>query len=181
MLIALIISDMIPQEREPGNKGPAPRVSRYANRMTTLEAGRVLLAAFAAVLGAQNKTTLLPDATLDAISGEASGAFAKHTVADLGRMHRVHGSPGFHQAAEYIAGKAREYGLDDVHIESFPADGKTTDGTFRAYYGWQADSGVLTEVAPRRPVSDEYLLLPHLHLRGRGSRGSHRACPLHRR
>ncbi len=126
--------------------------------MTTLAAGLAFLASCAAALAlaAQSSTTLLPGAALRAIGGEASGARAKHTVVDLGRMHRVHGSPGFHQAAEYIAGKAREYGLEDVHIESFPADGKTTYGTFRAYYGWQAKSGILTEVAPRRRVLGDY-------------------------
>ncbi len=125
--------------------------------MTTLPACRALLIAWTTLgLSAQNKTSLLPDAALHAIGSEASGARAKHTVIDLGRMHRVHGSPGFHQAAEYIAGKAREYGLEDVHIESFPADGKTTYGAFRAYYGWQAQSGILTEVTPRRRVLGDH-------------------------
>src|SRR5712692_4044768 len=102
------------------------------------------------------KTSLLPDSQLAAITSEASGSLAKDTIVALGRFHRVHASPGFHEAAEYIAGKAREYGLEDVHIESFPADGKTTYNTFRSYLGWEPVSGVLTEVAPRREVIADY-------------------------
>jgi aminopeptidase YwaD len=102
------------------------------------------------------KTSLLPDAQLNAIAAEASGSLAKDTVVAIGRFHRVHASAGFHEAAEYVAAKAREFGLQDVHIELFPADGKTTYNTFRSYLGWDASSGVLTEVTPRREVIADY-------------------------
>jgi aminopeptidase YwaD len=102
------------------------------------------------------KTSLLPDAQLNAITSEASGSLAKDTIVDLARFHRVHASPGFHQAAEYIQAKAREFGLEDVHIESFPADGKTTYNTFRSYLGWEASSGVLSEVAPHHEVIADF-------------------------
>jgi aminopeptidase YwaD len=102
------------------------------------------------------KTSLLPDSQLNAITREASGSLAKDTIVALGRFHRVHASPGFHEAAEFMAAKAREYGLEDVHIESFPADGKTTYNTFRSYLGWEPISGVLNEVAPSAAVIADY-------------------------
>ena len=102
------------------------------------------------------KTSLLSDAHLDAIVSEASGSLAKDTVIALSTMHRVQGSAGFHEAAEYIAARARAYGLSEVTIEQFPADGKTTYGTFRSYYGWEAESGVLSEVAPRPTTIADY-------------------------
>ena len=98
----------------------------------------------------------MPDSQLNAIASEASGSLAKDTIVALGRFHRVHASPGFHEAAEYIAAKAREYGLEDVHIESFAADGKTTYNTFRAYLGWEAENGVLSEIAPRSQAIADY-------------------------
>ncbi len=111
----------------------------------------------AAVLVAQTpKTSLLPDPQLTAIAAEASGSNAKETVIGLGRFHRVHASPGFHEAAEYIAVKAREYGLEDVHIETYPADGKTTYNSFRSYLGWEPTSGVLTEIGSRPRVIADY-------------------------
>src|SRR5262245_11799434 len=105
---------------------------------------------------AGQKTALLHDAQLSSIVAEASGTRAKQTIVDLGRFHRVHASPGFHEAAVYIAEKAHEYGLQEVSIESFPADGVTTYNTFRSYYGWEADAGVLTEVAPLQRVVADY-------------------------
>jgi aminopeptidase YwaD len=111
----------------------------------------------ASILAAQTpKTSLLPDQQLNAITREASGSLAKDAIIALGRFHRVHASPGFHEAAEYIAANAREYGLEDVHIESFPADGKTTYNTFRSYLGWEASGGVLTELSPRGGVIADY-------------------------
>lgn len=99
---------------------------------------------------------LLSDAHLNAIVAEASGSLAKDTVIALSTMHRVQASAGFHDAAEYIATRAREFGLSEVAIERFPADGTTTYGTFRSYYGWEAESGVLTEVAPRTTTVADY-------------------------
>jgi hypothetical protein len=111
----------------------------------------------ATILAAQTpKTSLLPDQQLNAITREASGSLAKDTIIALARFHRVHASPGFHAAAEYIAAKAREYGLEDVHIESFPADGKTTYNSFRSYLGWEPIGGVLTELSPRNGVIADY-------------------------
>jgi len=102
------------------------------------------------------KTSLLPDAQLNAIVAEASGTLAKANIAALGKFHRVQASPGFHEAASYVAMKAREYGLQEVKIDSFSADGVTTYNTFRSYYGWEAESAILSEVAPRREVVTEY-------------------------
>src|SRR5262249_5468806 len=95
------------------------------------------------------KTSLLPDPALAAIVAETSGSLAKDTVVALCERHRVQASAGFHDAAEYVAARAREYGLSDVRIETFPADGATTYGTFTSYYGWEAESGVLDEISPR--------------------------------
>ncbi len=106
--------------------------------------------------GFAQKTSLLSDSQLSAIVTEASGTMAKENIAALGKFHRVQASAGFHQAASYVAMKAREYGLQEVKIDSFPADGVTTYHTFRSYYGWEAESAILSEVTPRREVIAEY-------------------------
>jgi aminopeptidase YwaD len=103
-----------------------------------------------------DKTTLLPDSQLNSIVEEASGSLAKDSVIALAEMHRVQGSPGFHEAALYIAKKAQEYGLEKVQIETFPVDGKTTYNSFRSYFGWEAESGVLTEPSSRQEVIADY-------------------------
>ena len=64
-------------------------------------------------------------------------------------MHRVPASPGFHDAVEYMMGKAKAYGLSDVHVETFPGDGNTWFGTMHGNRGWRVDGGTLDEVSPR--------------------------------
>jgi hypothetical protein len=115
-----------------------------------------LLCAQPAAAARPQKTSLMREDHLAAIAAEASGSLAKDTVARLTEMHRVHGTAGFREAADYVAAKAREYGLENVAVESFPADGKTAYGTFRSYYGWEADSAVLEEVSPRAEVVADY-------------------------
>jgi len=108
------------------------------------------------VSAAAPKTTLLSDDRLAAIVAEASGSLAKDTVVALCEHHRVQATSGFHEAAEYVAARARAYGLEEVKIETFPADGASVYGTFKAYLGWEADSAVLDEVAPRAERVADY-------------------------
>src|SRR5262249_43338657 len=99
---------------------------------------------------------LLPDDEVASIASELSGLIAKDTVIELSRNHRVQASPGFTRAAEYIASKAKEYGLQQVSIERFPADGRKTYYTLKSAVGWEAASGRLTEVAPDKHVIADY-------------------------
>jgi hypothetical protein len=74
---------------------------------------------------------------------------AKDHVSRLTQFHRVPASPGFHDAVEYVMARARAYGLDDVHVETFPGDGTTYFGTLRGSRGWRVEGGSLDEVSPR--------------------------------
>ena len=93
--------------------------------------------------------TLLDRTVLDALDQELSGVAAKDHVAHLALMHRVPASPGFHEAIEYVMGRARAFGLSDVHVETFPGDGETWFGTLHGNRGWRVDGGTLDEVQPR--------------------------------
>jgi aminopeptidase YwaD len=97
-----------------------------------------------------NKTTLLSDKEVAALSAEISGVIAKDTVTELARHHRVQASSGFSQAADYIASKAKEYGLEQVQIERFPADGQKTYYTLKSTPGWEAERAELWETEPRK-------------------------------
>ncbi|HEV8484857.1 MAG TPA: DUF4910 domain-containing protein [Blastocatellia bacterium] len=103
-----------------------------------------------------NKTSLLSDAEIRALAGEISGVIAKDTVIELARHHRVQASSGFSHAAEYIAAKAKEYGLEQVEIEHFPADGEKTYYTLKSTPGWEASRGLLWETEPRRVKIADY-------------------------
>src|SRR5258708_37142686 len=72
------------------------------------------------------KTRLLSDQAVSALAAEINGVIAKDTITELSRYHRVQASSGYSRAAEYVAAKAKEYGLEQVQIERFPADGQKT-------------------------------------------------------
>src|SRR3989442_5952538 len=97
-----------------------------------------------------SKTALLSDKEVGALSAEINGVIAKDTVIELSRYHRVQASSGFSRAAEYIAAKAKEYGLEGVQIERFPADGQKTYYTLKSTPGWEAERGELWEVEPHK-------------------------------
>ena len=81
-----------------------------------------------------------------ALANELSGETAKRNLEVIATFHRQRGSKGFHSAAELVAERAREYGLSDVQILEFPADGKIFYGTQRSRPAWDAEVGELWEV-----------------------------------
>ncbi|HXG90836.1 MAG TPA: DUF4910 domain-containing protein [Blastocatellia bacterium] len=107
--------------------------------------------------GAQyTKTSLLSDKEVRALAAEINGLIAKDTVIELSRYHRVQASSGFSRAAEYIAARAKEYGLEQVQIERFPADGEKTYYTLKSTPGWEAAIGELWETEPRKTKIADY-------------------------
>lgn len=95
---------------------------------------------------------LLPASELGALANEVSGETAKRNLEGLARFHRQRASRGFHAAAELILERAREYGLSDAEILTFPADGTTFYGTQKARRAWDADVGELEEIVNGAPL-----------------------------
>ncbi|HEX8763549.1 MAG TPA: DUF4910 domain-containing protein [Candidatus Acidoferrum sp.] len=93
------------------------------------------------------KPPLLPEKDVAALANELSGETAKRNLEGVARFHRQRGSQGFHAAAELVAERLRAYGLSDVAILQFPADGKVFYGTQRSRPAWDAEVGQLTEKA----------------------------------
>jgi aminopeptidase YwaD len=100
---------------------------------------------FAAVAEGQ-KPPLLPEKDVAALANELSGETAKRNLEGIARFHRQRGSRGFHEAAELVAERARAYGLSDVAILQFPADGKIFYGMQKSRPAWDAEFGTLDEV-----------------------------------
>ncbi|MGB8458103.1 MAG: M28 family peptidase [Candidatus Acidiferrum sp.] len=111
------------------------------------------------------KPPLLAEKDVAALANELSGETAKRNLEMIATFHRQRGSKGFHAAAELVAERAREYGLSDVQILEFPADGKIFYGTQRSRPAWDAEVGELWELdsvgtgcyeaAHKKPQSDE--------------------------
>lgn len=107
------------------------------------------LLAGAAALRAQASAPppLLPEPAVRAIATELSGTAAKRTVQDITLHHRMRGSRGFRAAADFIAERARAYGLA-VDLVSLPANGRIFYGTQRSRPAWDADFAELWEQRP---------------------------------
>lgn len=95
---------------------------------------------------AQDRPPLLTEPIVAALANSLSGERAHETIRFLSQNHRVRGSRPFKAAANYIAARAREAGLDDVRIEEFPADGKIFYGTQRSRPPWDAEFAELWEM-----------------------------------
>jgi aminopeptidase YwaD len=101
------------------------------------------------------KPPLLAEKDVAAIAGEISGETAKRNLDGIARFHRQRGSKGFHEAAELVAERLRAYGLSDVTILQFPADGKIFYGTQRSRPAWDAEKGELWEVKEVKEVKEK--------------------------
>jgi len=92
------------------------------------------------------KPPLLPEKDVAALANELSGETTKRNLEGIARFHRQRGSRGFHEAAELVAERLRAYGLSDVAILQFPADGKIFYGTQRSRPAWDAEKAELSEI-----------------------------------
>lgn len=100
------------------------------------------------VVAAQDAATvpLISELTVAALAGELSGSSAKRNLEFITTQHRMRASRGFKAAAEFIAQQARLYGLEEVTMHAFPADGHTMYGTQKARFGWDPEFAELWEV-----------------------------------
>src|SRR5881397_1097334 len=98
------------------------------------------------------KPPLLAEKDVAALVNEISGETAKRNLEGIARFHRQRGSKGFHAAAELVDERLRAYGLSDVAILQFPADGKIFYGTQRSRSAWDAESGELIDLGSGGPA-----------------------------
>jgi len=88
-------------------------------------------------------SSLLEDEALEAIIAETSGALALSHGRNLLAYSGFAPSLGSEQIADYLAAKAREFGLEDVRVEEFPSDGQEFFWAFRTEPWWEAKKGEL--------------------------------------
>jgi hypothetical protein len=72
---------------------------------------------------APRSSSLLDEARAQLLLGELSGVNAKHAVTRLTGFHRTPASSGFHDAIELLRTLLTGFGVTDVRIEAYGADG----------------------------------------------------------
>ena len=75
-------------------------------------------------LSARTGMLLRDEATIKLIQ-TSSGDLAHDYVSQLALWDRSQYTPGYDRAAEWLVGKAKEFGLEQVEVERYPSDGKT--------------------------------------------------------
>jgi aminopeptidase YwaD len=115
-----------------------------------LAAALPLLLFSAAPAAAQDSTPLLDVERRDLLHEALSGEIAKDHVIQITRHHRIQGSRGYRDAAEYVLAQLRAYGFseDEAWIESFPSDGRIAYQTWQSPSGWEIDRAELRLVEP---------------------------------
>jgi len=83
---------------------------------------------------------LTDDATIQLIH-TSSGDLAHQYVSQLSMWSRVVGSDQYEKAVDWVAGKAREFGLEEVRIERFPSDGTARYFEYESQRFWKVRSG----------------------------------------
>lgn len=94
--------------------------------------------------------SLLDPKLRDLFHETLSGELAKEHVIQITRHHRIQGSRGYRDAANYVLSKLREYGFseNEAYIESFKSDGKVSYQTWQSPSGWDITSAELRMVEP---------------------------------
>jgi hypothetical protein len=103
---------------------------------------------------------LLADRAIVRLIGASSGDLAYDHVLHLAQWHRIQASDDYTRAAEWMAEKAREIGLENVTIERFPSDGKIEYFGYRPPPRWTARKGELWLVSPFPMKLTSYAELP---------------------
>jgi aminopeptidase YwaD len=91
---------------------------------------------------------------------EAGGTAPYENLRALTRLHRVPATAEFDQAADFILARAKEYGLQEVHAEQFPVDGKIQYGLMRSHIGWNVEAARLWQISPQHTLLGDWSTEP---------------------
>jgi len=109
---------------------------------------------------AQKDDPVLPLQLLRTLNNEISGELAQDYIREIARFHRLQPSSGYSQAALWVAEKAKSFGLSDVQIEKYPADGKTYYFMSPSSPAWEVEMAELWMVKPEEEKLTTYAEIP---------------------
>ena len=89
---------------------------------------------------------LIDEAVLIQIAEETSGEAAKRNLDTITLQHRMRASSQFDEATQHIVRMLNAYGLDEVDVLEYAADGKTMYGTQKSRMVWDVRSAELWEM-----------------------------------
>jgi len=104
---------------------------------------------------------LLTDTSALKLIHMSSGDLARQYVSQLALWSRVEETNHYREAAEWVARKATEFHLQDVHIERFPTDGTTRYFNYPSKRFWDVRRAELWMSSPFEVRLTSFAELPH--------------------
>ena len=90
---------------------------------------------------------LVPEDVLKQIAEETSGEAAKRNLDTITLQHRMRNNSQFGVATQHIIDQLNYYGMDEVDVLEFAADGETMFGTQKSQKAWNVQFAQLWEVS----------------------------------
>ena len=113
-----------------------------------------------ALLFPQDNLSILYETEIRALNNEISGELAQDYIRHIAHHSRLQPSRSYRQAAEWVAEQARKFGLSDVQIEQYPADGKKYYYMYKSSPAWDAQFAELWIVEPFEEKLTSYAEIP---------------------
>ena len=103
---------------------------------------------------------MLPEEIVKVVVDTVSGIRAKEYVSSIASFHRIQATSGLHDAIMYLKHEIAGFPNVELKLYEYPADGKTTIGTWEAVHGWNAKSGKLHLIEPEEMLLADYTAEP---------------------
>ncbi len=97
---------------------------------------------------------------VDDVLNEVSGKHAWDWVARISQYNRMRGSQDYHEIVERVISELNKYGLDEVKLLKYPADGKSKTWEWISPLGWDITSGELRLIEPKKEVLCRFKEIP---------------------
>jgi hypothetical protein len=112
------------------------------------------------LLYSQDKGVLLSEKVIRALDNEISGERAQDYIRHISQYKRDQASDEYNIAAEWVAKQVKKFGLSNVHIEKYPADGKVYYYMQKSRGGWDAEFAELWIIEPQEEKLTSYADIP---------------------
>ena len=89
---------------------------------------------------------------IDDVLNEVSGKYAFDWVSKISQYNRVVGSQDYHEIIERVMKELESYGLDEIKLHKYPADGKTKTWEWIVTQSWEITSGELSLIEPKKEI-----------------------------
>jgi len=97
---------------------------------------------------------------IDEVLDEVSGKYAFDWVSKISQYNRVVGSQDYHEIVEKVMRELGSFGLDEIKLHKYPADGKTKTWEWIVTQSWEIKSGELRLIEPKKEILCRFQDIP---------------------